>query len=136
MASLTDIRNGLKDRLATIPGLNTYATAPGSVEAPAGIVVLPTDFLAFDSTMGRGADDFTLVVLLLVSKADDNLGQINMDPYLAGEGASSVKAVIEADPTLDGVAHFARVASARNYGPVEYANVQYLGVELVVEVTA
>lgn len=134
MASVTALRRGLKNRLATIDGLRAYATVPGQVMTPAAVV--DVDGIRYDSTMARGADDFIFVVRLLVSTADDATGQDALDAYLAGSGAASMKAAIEGDTSLGGVAHFARVDSVRAYGQVEYGAITYVGAEVLVEVTA
>lgn len=134
MASVSGIRDGLKTRLATIIGLRAHDTAPGQVQPPAAIVTPGT--IQFDSTMARGADDFTFVITLLVSAAVDRTAQDALDAYLAGSGAKSVKAAVEADVSLGGAAHFARVVGVNQYGLIEYGGVQYLGAEFLVQVTA
>lgn len=136
MASVTELRRGLRDRLQTIPGLHAYATAPGQINVPAAVVTPAQDLLEFDATMGRGSDEFRLLVTVYAARADDELGQDTLDAFLEGSGASSVKAAVEAESSLGGVCDFAVVSRARNYGEYEYAGISYFGVELVVEVTA
>ncbi|HEX6969858.1 MAG TPA: hypothetical protein VF174_13760 [Micromonosporaceae bacterium] len=134
MASVSAIRDGLKTRLKTIAGLRVSDTVPGQVNPPAAVIA--PDSISFDSTMARGSDDFVFIVYLIVGTAVDRIGQDKLDGYLAGSGASSVKAAIEADESLGGVANFARVSGVRQYGLIEYAGVQYIGAEFVVEVNA
>lgn len=134
MADLSGLRTGVATRLATISGLNSYDTVPGSVVTPAAIVEVAT--IDYDAAMGRGADDITLAVRLLVSAVVDDVAQGKLDAYLAGSGATSVKAAIEADGTLGGRASFAVVPRVRTYGLIDYAGVQYLGAVLDVEITA
>jgi hypothetical protein len=134
MASVSAIRDGLRARLATISGLRAYARLQGDIEVP-GAVVVPSGG-TYDSTMGRGSDDMVFEVRLAVSRADDRTAQELLDQYLAGAGAKSVKAAIEADKTLGGVVDFARVAGWDDYGDVTVAGVQYFGTTLTVEVTA
>jgi hypothetical protein len=59
-----------------------------------------------------------------------------LDAYLASSGASSVKAQVESDQTLDGSAQSCRVVEATNYGVYTVNNIDYLGVEFEVEVIA
>lgn len=134
MASVSQIRDGLRDRLKTISGLQTHSYVPSEITPPAAVVI--PDTVGYDSTMARGSDDFVFVVQLVVSKVVDRVSQDRLDAYLAGSGSSSVKAAIEGEPTLGGVAHFARVAQARSYGTVQFGAITYLGAELVVQVTA
>lgn len=134
MASVPAIRDGLKTRLETISGLRAYDTVPGDVVVPAAVVApAPGEFLQYDSTQCRGSDDFTFVVLLLVSLDSARGGQDALDAYLAGSGTSSVKTAIEG-ASLGGGAAFATVTAARNYGTSTFAGVQYYSVEFVVEV--
>lgn len=133
MASLAAIRDGLATRLATISGLEAFDTAPGQVNPPAAVVGGP-ERIEYDLTYGRGADTYLISVMVYASRADQSSGQELLDGYLAGAGATSIKAAIEADPTLGGAADTARVTMARNYGGYDLADIKYLGVELLVEV--
>jgi hypothetical protein len=140
MAGFNAVRTALAQRLASVPGLTVYAEVPDSPEVPAAIIFPgfegePT--IRFDSTMARGSDDLLFTVVLLVQYADDVSGQDELDAYLDGSGAKSVKALIEADETLGGLVSFARVREARNYGSRQSAVTapRYLGVELCVEIT-
>ena len=62
--------------------------------------------------------------------------QETLDGFLVSSGANSVKAQIESDTTLNGEAQSVRVVSAGNYGVYEINNINYLGVEFIVEVIA
>ena len=55
---------------------------------------------------------------------------------VASAGASSIKAQIESDTTLNSQAQSVRVTSAGNYGVYNINNIDYLGVEFIVEVIA
>lgn len=136
MASFSALRSGLATRLATITGLNVYANPVGLINPPAALVIPAGDFLHFDATMGRGSDNFTFTIRLLVAETVADLGQDALDAYLAGSGASSIKAAIEAGTTLAGIASFAVVTGAGGYGGYEYGGIDYLGVDFSVEVTA
>lgn len=134
MASVTALREGLATRLNTITRMQAHAQVPGQVVPLAAVVELES--ISFDATMGRGSDDFLFTVLVLVSAAVDKPAQEKLDALLDGAGADTVKGAVEGDATLGGAADFARVAGVRRYGLIEYAGVQYLGVEVLVEVTA
>lgn len=136
MASVSAIRDGLKTRLATISGLNAYDTVPGDIITPAAIVQPGNPLLLYDTTMGRGGDELRFTVTLLVSTVVDDVAQDSLDAYLAGSGSSSVKTAIEADGTLAGAAHYTVVTQVTSYGLLEWAEVTYLGAELLVEVVA
>lgn len=133
-ASFTTVRTALKTTLSSIDGLTVYDTAPGQVTVPAAYVLPGDPVVAFDSTMARGSDDFQFIVRVLVSASVADASQNNLDKYLAGTGAASIKATV--DGNLGGAVDFARVSQARNYGEYEHNGTTYLGVEFVVEVTA
>lgn len=133
MASLSSIRDGLKTRLETVTGLRAYDTIPDDINIPAGIVGAP-ESIEFDTTYGRGVDRYTIPIRVYASQASERAGQDKLDGYLAGSGATSIKAAIEGDPTLGGAAHTTRVTQAKGYGVYEVAGVQYLGVEFLCEV--
>lgn len=135
MGSVSSARDGLKTRLQTISGLNCYDVLPEIIEVPAAIVRPGDPFVIFDATMGRGSDDLVFTVTICVARVDEVAAQDALDAYLAGSGASSVKAAIEGDGTLGGVAHFSRVLLATDYGPATVAGQTYLSVSFSVGVT-
>lgn len=131
-AAFTAVRNGLKAQLDTISGLHAYAYVPDEPNLPAAIVMpLSGTFLTFDTTMSRGSDDMSFIILVLLSKSSDVVGQDTLDTFLDG---LSVKAAIEDDETLGGVAHFTAVTEVRNYGTVQFGQESYYGCEFVVTV--
>lgn len=132
MGSVTDIRNGLKDRLETIDGITGYARPGGTINLPAAVIF--PGAIEFDSTMARGSDDLTFSVLLLLAESTPQLAQEQLDPYLSGSGEQSVKAAVEADETLGGAADFARVTGVSDYGDVQWSGKLYLGARFNVEV--
>lgn len=135
MASVSVVRTGLKTRLAEITTFaQTHATAPGTIVTPCAIV-LPGP-IEFDESMGRGCDDLTFEVLVLVAKATDQLAQEHLDPYLAGSGSGSVKQAIEDETTPITGVDWVRVPRVTDYGDIDYNGVQYLGARFPVEVSA
>lgn len=106
MADVSVIRAALKVRLQTIAGLNCYDVMPQKPEVPAAAVSLHT--ADFDQDMDSNTK-YTFYIWIYVSGADIERAQRRLDAYLAPSGASSVKAAIEADQSLDGIADWAHV---------------------------
>jgi hypothetical protein len=131
VATTADIRDGLADRLETISGLRVYRYYPGQINTPAAVVSRRQT--RYDQTID-GAEDYTFAVTLFVQKGEDVTAQKALDLYLDPAGTSSVVAAIHGDPTLGGVVDFSRVVSAERDGLVEYAGVEYVSCELLVEV--
>lgn len=135
MASLTNIRTEIKNNLANITSLSVYGYVPDFIEPPTAVVGV-MEAIDYDASMQRGADRYEIPVYLYVSRVDAQDSQDTLDGYLASSGASSIKAQIESDSTLNGEAQSVRVTSASNYGVYNINNISYLGVEFIVEVIA
>jgi hypothetical protein len=130
MATVSGIRKGIADNLASITNLRVSPTMLDAPRPPVAMVY--PDTIDFDLNAARGADTFTFIVFVLVGRADDRTAQNRLDGFVAGP--NSVKAAIEADRTLGGAADTCRVTSMRNYQQVSIGETVYLGVEFEVEV--
>lgn len=132
MSSLEDIRDGLADAMGTISGLRTSATVPDYPRPPIAIVM--PERIVYDLNANRGADTFFFTVLLLVGRADDRAAQNNLDGFIVGTG--SIKAAVESDRTLGGVANTCRVTEMGNYSSMSVGDTLYLAASFTVEVVA
>ena len=135
MASLSSIRSGIATNLGNISSLTVFGFVPDSIEPPTAVVGV-VDNIEYDTSMSRGADTYSIPVFLYVSRVDAQDAQDTLDAFLASSGSSSVKTQIESDVTLGGVANSARVVEADNYGVYTINNIDYLGVEFMIEVIA
>lgn len=132
--SIDELRAGLKTRLATISGLNAYATMPASPKTPAAAVI-PKN-ARFDQDFDGDAT-YLFEVWVYVNPSDLNRAQTAIDAYLAPTGSNSIRAAINADPTLGGKAHSTRVIGWEQYASlVDIAGGQLLGAAVQVEVFA
>lgn len=132
--SMTTLRTGLAANLATITGLRTSATVPDDPKPPVA-VVMPQRVI-WDTSMGRGLDQYEFVVLVIVGRVDERTAQNTLDAYCAPTGASSIKTAIESDRTLSGAAQSLRVTEMRNYTAIQIAENTYLSAEFAVTVYA
>ncbi|WP_433114288.1 hypothetical protein [Micromonospora sp. CA-246542] len=127
------IRTRLAEAVESVtPELNRYAYAPDSVSVPCFYVGGVE--IDYDITMGRGSDELTLTCVVLVSAKNDRSGQAQLDAYISGSGPSSLKAAIEADPSLGGACDTLDVTRQQGYGFHTVGESKYLGAELVVNV--
>ena len=133
--SYATVRDGLKIRLATISALTVYDTIPGDIVTPAAVVAPGAPAVTYDVTQSEQVL-YTFAILVFASKADERTGQDRVDSYIEPTGALSIKAAIEGDDTLGGVADSTRVVSVDNYGESEVAGVKYWGARFAVEVFA
>ncbi|CAB4214896.1 hypothetical protein UFOVP1467_1, partial [uncultured Caudovirales phage] len=77
----------------------------------------------------------TVPVTLVVKRISNRAGQKALDGYLASTGATSVKAAIESDPTLDGNIDALIVESATP-GLYESGGISYLAYRFNVKLYA
>lgn len=117
MATIAQIRGGLKTRLETIDGLRVFDYRPGQIPAPAAIVARQTT--SYDVTLD-GLEDHVFAVTVYVQVGNDRTAQDSIDEYLSPAGAKSVVAAIHGDPTLGSVVDYARVTQAVDNGLVPY----------------
>lgn len=123
----SEVREGLKKNLQEIDGLRCYDIIPDLPQPPAAIVG-QLDF-TFDLNNSRGLDQANLDVYVIVQRFSERTAQDNLDKYLQGSGSFSIKAAIEADPTLDGACDTLRVTSAESgtytAGDIEFISYRY-----------
>jgi hypothetical protein len=132
MATVTQIRDGLAANLATISGLRTSATVPDNPNPPIAIVE-PTS-VNYDTTFGRGLDEYLFKITIIAGRADERSGQNKLDGYCNPSGSLSVKTAVESDKTLGGVVQNLRVSGLSTYGSITIAETPYLAAEFAVTV--
>ncbi len=103
------VRANLKTALAGVV-TRTFDYVPDQVPTPCAVVGNLT--ITFDEAQNRGLDMGEVDVLVIVSRMNDRGAQDKLDGYLAGSGAGSVKAALEADRTLSGALQSLRVVRA------------------------
>lgn len=129
MSEIDAVLNATAEQVkAAIPALNTYPYAVAGITAPA-MMVFPPDRLPYGETFGDAATMW-YTVRLLVARKQDGSDQAQLNGYMSRAGAESVRAAIEADPTLGGVVADVRVVEATNYGNWPVGSTTYLGFEL------
>lgn len=133
MADIEAIIEGIETRLKTISGLRTYSRIPDTIEPPAAAITF--ELCDFDSTMSRGSDDLTFLVHVFTSIADSRAGQKKLYGYIDGSGTTSVKAAIEGDADLGGLAMYTVVERAQNFGKVQVGEAEFYSVQFVVTVS-
>jgi hypothetical protein len=132
MATVSQIRDGLAANLATISGLRTSATVPDNPNPPIAIVE-PTS-VNYDTTFGRGLDEYLFKITIIAGRADERSGQNKLDGYCNPSGSLSVKTAVESDKTLGGVVQNLRVSGLSTYGSITIAETPYLAAEFAVTV--
>lgn len=125
-ANLNTVMTNIGTGLGTIAGLRVYGFPPKSAQPPFAFVNMPAT-VAYDLTMGRGSDRFTLEVHVGVAMSVDSMAQSAQADYAAGSGSKSVKAAIEAS-----MGKAVRVTEAR-FGTITLAAGDYAGIVFTVD---
>ena len=134
MATMSQIRAGLADRIATIDRLRVRDYMPDSVTPPMA-VVSPSQ-VNYDLNAQNGLTNYSFTVSLIVVRADARSAQLEVDKYIAPTGEYSVKGAIEADRTLGGIVNTVRVTAVNNYTSQDVNDTLYLALDFEVEVWA
>jgi hypothetical protein len=109
----------------------------GAVPPPAAIVTYP-ESIDFDATFARGMDRIPdLPVIVLVGRVSARAARTRLAAYVAGAGAKSVKATLEApgQPTGGGYTAFdtLRVTSVA-FDIVAFARVEHLAATFTLDI--
>ena len=99
--SVSTIAAALQTSLNSISGLQTFAYLPDSFSPPVAMVSIET--IEYHGAFASGNVTHTFSVLVIVSRASDRAGIQSLEDYMSQAGANSIRAAIEADPTLGGV---------------------------------
>jgi hypothetical protein len=137
VASITQVRQALADAVSKIPGLQGMTYPPGTVEPPVAIV-LPASGDVIDYTIAMPPDDdaadLHLRIVLLAGSQVDQAATERIDGYLNPSGPLSVRAAVEADPTLGGMADWAVCTGAGRAQLIQWADLEYYSAEVYVDV--
>lgn len=135
MATILTIRDGLKDRLATITAManRSHDVWPAKINTPAALVK-PLAMSAKQSMGGLRILTFEIILLASsVSQSTIERAQDALDAYLYDTGSTSIIAALEGDKTLGGKVDTLDVRWD-DYGTIEISGVEYLGVKFLVTV--
>lgn len=112
MPTVKQLRLALAGKLEpALTGVNVHAYVDTYV--PPVVFVYPRS-VDYDNTMSRGGDEWEMVVRAVAQNLDRN-GQEFLDELCDPSGARSVKTLLEADQTLDGLARGVLVGRMENY---------------------
>lgn len=132
--TLTEIMDGLDNRLATIDELNHDAFMADGIVTPHAVVQVP-DIDDYRQTFMRGAVDVELSVFLFVSASLDRVGQRTLAEFASWTGDNSIPLALEStDVPITGVNQVV-VRGFRNFNVEEVGVIGYYGGEFNVYVT-
>jgi len=132
--SVTEIKTGISNALATIPGLRAYAQQPDNINAPFAWPMLES--ITYNGAMRGGLVTYVFTVSVCVGRTAERTAQTALDGYLSYESATSVRAALEADRSLGGAVSNLLVESASNIATMDGNDATYLMVDFRVVVYA
>ncbi len=99
--SVSDIAAALATALETIPGLRTASYLPDTFSPPVALIAI--DSVEYHGAFAGGDVTHTFEVHLIVSRGSDRVAMLALEGYMSQAGSLSVKAALEADPSLGGL---------------------------------
>lgn len=128
--NLANVRAGLSSALENVNNLRVYEWVPSAVQPPAAVVSLGAG--DYDQDFNDGVR-CTFTAIIMLTRADDKHGQERLDEFLS-QGNDSIFHVIDTDSTLGGSCDSARVTGWTEPGTFTIGGIDYLGVEVSIEV--
>lgn len=133
-ATVSQVTTGLKNRLATISGLRAFDYQPEQLNPPVAFPVIES--VEYHAAMGGGDVQMRFNVFVIVGRYLDRVAHANLDGFLSYSGATSLRAALEGDRTLGGVAQTLIVDSATSISSLTVADADFLQVACSVVVHA
>jgi hypothetical protein len=133
-ATVSQVADGLKARLATVSGLRTFSYQPEQVNPPVAFPVLES--IDYHKAFGGGNVQMRFTIIVIVGRYLDRVAHANLDGFLSYDGATSLRAAIEGDRTLGGVAQTLVMDSSLSIGALPVAEAEFLQVSFSVLVHA
>ena len=131
-ATASQVVAGLKARLATISGLRTFSFQPPQLNPPVAFPVITQ--VNYHRAMGGGLVVYDCVVYVIVGRYTDDRAMNDIDDYLAFSGAKSIRAALEGDETLGGVAQSLTVNSSTDISSIQQSDAEFLQIATQVTV--
>jgi len=130
--TLQTVADGLEARLATVSGLRVFDHVPDVFNTPC-VFVLPSDIAYWGSFAGGNVEQ-SWTATVVVGRTSDRASQRSLNAYMGYDGATSIRAAIEADRTLGGACDTCIVTSAQNIRMLSQGDASYLAVDFSITV--
>lgn len=119
--------------LDTVDGLHVYDYEKDLPVLPAAVVRMPNR-IDPRAVLGGGSWDYSINVLLLISRGSDRGADAQLEAFLAQTGSGSIVVALRVDATLGGVCASADIAEVTEFGYVILGTESAMSCSLVVEV--
>lgn len=126
-ATISQVATGISNRLATISGLRTFSFQPDQIQPPVAFPIL--DGVTYHGAYGGGDVVMEWTILLVAGRWSERTSYAMLDDYLSFSGARSIRAALEGDKTLGGVAQTLILSSATDISSLSQGEAEFLSVE-------
>jgi hypothetical protein len=131
-ATVSQVATGLQARLATITGLRNFSYQPEQENPPFAYPQINS--INYHRAYQGGDVVMDWTVYVVVGRYLDRTAHAQLDDYLSFSGSKSIRAAIEADPTLGGVCSTLIVRSGADITSLDAGGAQFLVIQMQVEV--
>ena len=126
-ATVSQVADGIKVRLATVSGLRTFSYQPEQLNPPVAFPVLES--VEYHRAFGGGDVQMRWQIFVIVGRYLDRVAHSNLDGFLSYSGATSLRAAIEGDKTLGGVVNTLVLDSGMSVGSLTVAEADFLQIQ-------
>ena len=126
-ATVSQVADGIKVRLATVSGLRTFSYQPEQLNPPVAFPVLES--VEYHRAFGGGDVQMRWQIFVIVGRYLDRVAHSNLDGFLSFSGATSLRAAIEGDRTLGGVVNTLVLDSGMSVGSLTVAEADFLQIQ-------
>ena len=127
-ATVSQVADGLKARLATISGLRTFSYQPEQLNPPIAFPVLTS--INYHRAFAGGDIETYWQIRVVVGRYLDRTAHALLDEFLSYDGAKSIRAAVEADKTLGGVAQTLVLSSGADISSLSQDGAEFLEIQL------
>ena len=133
-ATVSQVAEGLKTRLATISGLRAYSYQPEQLNPPFAF----PELMQVDYHRAFSGGDVVMQwnVRVIVGRWTDRSAFKLLDDFLSYDGAKSIRACLEGDKTLGGVCQTLVLTSGADISSVGENGAEFLEVQMSLTVHA
>lgn len=135
MGQLATIRTALSEAINNnVADVVASTYIPDAVNVPCVIVEPGSPAIDYLQAMNSTNADWEIDLLILASRANVVAGQEIIDELASPDGARSIPALLDTDPTLNGTVGYAVAAAMRDYGRFTIGGVEYIGCRIEIQV--
>jgi hypothetical protein len=134
-ATVTQVANGIKTRLATVSGLRAFAYQPDQLNTPPFAYPELTQ-VEYHRAFQGGDVVMSWLIHVVVGRYVDRTAHALLDDYLSYSGSKSIRACLEGDRTLGGVVQDLVLTSGADITSISENGAEFLEIQMSLTVHA